>query len=60
MKRELLENAAGVFDKGKSAPPLVDEKEVAKLHAKIGQLVVERDFLRDASVQLLGTRGKKW
>ena len=26
----------------------------------IGQLVVERDFLADASVQLLGTRGKKW
>ena len=25
-----------------------------------GQLVVERDFLADASHQLLGTRGKKW
>jgi transposase len=34
--------------------------DIAKLHAKIGQLVVERDFLADASVQLLGTRGKKW
>lgn len=59
-KRELLENAAGVFDKGKSAPPEIDEKEVAKLHAKIGQLVVERDFLSEASRQLLGKRGKKW
>ena len=28
--------------------------------SKIGQLVIERDFLADASVQLLGARGKKW
>ncbi len=48
-KRELLEDAAGVFSKAKSAPPLVEEKEFAKLHAKIGQLVVERDFLAEAS-----------
>jgi transposase len=34
--------------------------EVDKLHSKIGQLVVERDFLADASHQLLGTLGKKW
>ena len=38
----------------------VSAAEVEKLHSKIGQLVVERDFLADASVQLLGTRGKKW
>lgn len=34
--------------------------DVDKLHSKIGQLVVERDFLAEASHQLLGTRGKKW
>jgi transposase len=28
---------------------------VDKLHSKIGQLVVERDFLAEASHQLLGT-----
>ena len=37
-----------------------NEAEIEKLHSKIGQLVVERDFLANASVQLLGTRGKKW
>jgi transposase len=31
-----------------------------KTHAKTGQLVVERNFLANASVQVLGTRGKKW
>jgi len=34
--------------------------DIDKLHSKIGQLVVDRDFLADASVQLLGTRGEKW
>lgn len=31
------------------ATPLVDAAEIDRLHAKIGQLVVERDFLRKAS-----------
>jgi transposase len=34
--------------------------DIEKLHSKIGQLVVERDFLANASVQPLGTQGKKW
>ena len=34
----------GLFDKEK-------EREVTQLHAKIGQLVVERDFLARASVR---------
>jgi len=33
--------------------------EVEKLHAKIGQFLVERDFLRDASVRLGVLRGSK-
>ena len=45
----------------RTAPEQVSAADVDKLHSKIGQLVVERDFLADASVhQLLGTRGKKW
>jgi len=32
--------------------------EIEKLHSKIGQPVVERGFLANASHQLLGTRGK--
>ena len=40
-KRQAMENMAEVFD-GKAA---VDrEAEIARLHAKIGELVVERDF----------------
>tara|TARA_R100000789_G_scaffold84843_1_gene80529 strand:- start:390 stop:548 length:159 start_codon:yes stop_codon:yes gene_type:complete len=51
---------ATAFTRKGSAPEPVSAAEIEKLHSKIGQLVVERDFLADASHQLLGTRGKKW
>jgi transposase-like protein len=44
-KRQLLENAAGAFGAGSSAAPPVD---LAPLHAKIGQLTLENDFLEGA------------
>lgn len=34
--------------------------EIKGLHAKIGQLIVERDFLADASKRLGLFGGKKW
>ena len=43
-KRQAMENMAEVFD-GKAEAAAVDrEAEIARLHAKIGELVVERDF----------------
>jgi transposase len=45
---------------GQNAGPEVSTAEVEKLHSKIGQLLVEWDFLANGSRQLLGTRGKKW
>lgn len=44
-KRELLENAAGVFAR-KSAGPATGEKQAERLHQKIGQLIVEVDWLK--------------
>ena len=59
-KRAAIENMATAFTRRGAAPEQVSAAEIDKLHSKIGQLVVERDFLADASHQLLGTRGKKW
>jgi len=59
-KRAAIDNMATAFSKRGRDPGRVDEAQIEKLHSKIGQLVVERDFLANASVQLLGTRGKKW
>jgi len=49
-KKQLQEQAASAFDAGvgKDAET-AKEREIEKLHAKIGQLVVERDFLAKAS-----------
>ena len=46
-KDQLLEGAAGVFDDGgkQDAAPMVD---VNRLHAKIGELALENDFLAGA------------
>lgn len=54
-KRQLSEGATGVFDKESSLEPKVDLKA---LHAKIGQLTLENDFLENAltKVGLLSAR----
>ncbi len=48
-KRQAVEGMAAVFSGKAEAAEADREAEVEKLHAKIGQLVVERDFLRRAS-----------
>ena len=47
-KRQAIERLAKVFDDKSLEPTASREAEVTKLHAKIGQLVVERDFLAKA------------
>ena len=47
-KRQAIDKLAKVFDDKASDAQIGREAEVTKLHAKIGQLVVERDFLAKA------------
>jgi transposase len=45
-KKQLLEQAARAFDAGVGRDAEADRvREIEKLHAKIGELIVERDFL---------------
>ena len=48
-KRQAIENMATAFSGKAEQAEVSREAEVEKLHAKIGQLLVERDFLRKAS-----------
>ena len=48
-KRQAMEGLVSVFSGKLEAREGVREEELEKLHAKIGQLVVERDFLAKAS-----------
>ncbi|WP_302664676.1 transposase [Alloyangia pacifica] len=48
-KRQALEGMSAIFSGKAEAKAAEKEGEIEKLHAKIGQLVVERDFLVKAS-----------
>lgn len=48
-KRQAMDGLATVFSGKADAKEGMREEDVEKLHAKIGQLVVERDFLAKAS-----------
>jgi transposase len=49
-KKQLLEQAARAFDAGAGQETEASrDREIEKLHAKIGQLIVERDFLAKRS-----------
>ena len=48
-KKALLENAPDIFERGSGKKEVaVDPAKLKDLHAKIGELTVERDFLADA------------
>lgn len=50
---------AGTFSGKQATEAIISTADVEKLHAKIGPLLVERDFVRDASVRLGVVRGGK-
>jgi len=55
-KKQLLERAEEVFGKDKQ---LEDGPDVKALHAKIGQLAMENDFLSSALGRIAGPSAKK-
>ncbi len=56
-KRQLMENAGQVF--GGSAKLAEDsDHKIKELHAKIGQLTMERDFLERGLERVHGPKGK--
>jgi transposase len=58
-KKQLLDSAPDIF--GKGAKKADDTAEaVQELHAKIGQLTMENDFLERGLERIHGPRGKKW
>ena len=52
-KRELLENGSEIFKKGNQMGRSTGDSELERLHAVIGRLKVENDFLQQASAKLL-------
>ena len=60
-KKALLEGASGVFERGASSKAAeVDAETVKTLHAKIGELTVEKDFLVQGLDRIPGGSARRW
>jgi transposase len=57
-RRKLLEQAERVFEHGGGSAS-ESEHKVKELHAKIGQLTMERDFLAQGLERIHGPSGRK-
>jgi len=59
-KKALLEGASALFQRGRNhAEPEVDAARIKELHAKIGELTVERDFLAQGLRLLPGRSARR-
>ena len=58
-KKQLLASAPDVFGKAATKQEAASET-IEQLHAKIGQLTMENDFLERGLERIHGPRGKKW
>ena len=58
-KRLALSGMKNIFSDNTSKQQHQHDNQVKDLHAKIGQLAVEKDFLADASSRLTALRGNK-
>ncbi len=58
-KKQLLSSAPEVFGRTTTNKE-ESEEEVQVLHAKIGQLTMENNFLERGLERIHGPRGKKW
>jgi len=47
-KKQLSEEAAGIFENGRARKPQDEKVLIKKLYQEIGQLKVEKDFLEDS------------
>ena len=59
-KKALLDGASDIFQRGRtSAEPEADPGRIKDLHAKIGELTVERDFLEQGLRLLPGRNARR-
>lgn len=58
-KKQLLDGASDVFGSPQSSAD-DHQSQINQLHAKIGQLSMENDFLEQGLTRLHGPRGKNW
>ena len=59
-KKRALEGFGDIFSNKRETIQVSNDQQIKELHAKIGELTVEKDFLQEASVKLGLRGGKTW
>ena len=59
MESQLIERAGDIFSGSAPSSGEVTQADIKELHAKIGQLALENDFLSGALGRLPGSSAKK-
>ena len=59
-KQKALAGFINIFSNQHETQQISNDQQIKELHAKIGELTVEKDFLHNISMKLNLTGGKKW
>lgn len=59
-KQKALLGFSNIFSNTHETQQLSNEQQIKELHAKIGELTVEKDFLQNISMKLNLNGGRKW
>lgn len=59
-KKQVLSSLQDIFSSKQEHRQLSNDQQIRELHAKIGELIIEKDFLQDVSMRLGLSGGKKW
>lgn len=59
-KQKALLGFSNIFSSTHETQHLSNEQQIKELHAKIGELTVEKDFLQNISMKLNLNGGRKW
>ena len=59
-KKQALESFSDIFSNRRENIQISNDQQIKELHAKIGELTIEKDFLQNASVKLGVRGGRTW
>ncbi len=59
-KKQAISNMVEIFSGKQESRELSNDHRIKELHAKIGELTVEKDFLQEVSMKFALNGGKKW
>ena len=59
-KKQALESFGDIFTNRRETLQVSNDHQIKELHAKIGELTIEKDFLQTASAKLGLRGGRKW